>query len=72
MPIRVSAPSGPHAFVAPEDSRLGMALSGGGSISGANQAGAQMAIAGATVRSQQCVLPGCGKLPTDPIHQPED
>jgi len=72
MAKRVGAPSGPHEFVAPEDSRLGLALAGGGSLSGATQSGAQFAMADATLRSQRCALPGCGKLRTDPIHEPED
>ncbi len=63
--------SGPHPFVEPPDSRLGLAIGAGQSASQL-QSAASALVAGATVRPARCALPGCGKLRDDPIHWPAD
>jgi hypothetical protein len=67
---RSMGPSGPHPFVRPDDSRLGLALSAAGTPG--LQMGSRLALADASVRAPEarCALGGCGKLREDPIHRP--
>jgi hypothetical protein len=63
-------PGSPHAFRPMNDPGMGAAAAGsGGTISG--QALAMDAVVtGNLVREQRCGVPGCNRMPDDPIHFP--
>jgi hypothetical protein len=69
---RLGGTSGPHAFVEPDDNRLGLAMSAV-RAPGAGWA-PSVAMTDATVRTHGvgCALPGCGRGREDPVHVPPD
>jgi hypothetical protein len=69
---RLGGTSGPHRFVAPEDNRLGLAMSTA-RAPGTGMA-QSLAVTDASVRAHgaRCAAPGCGKAREDPIHLPPD
>jgi hypothetical protein len=70
----MTASSGPHAFVRPPDPRMGMALGAGHThqMGGSSGMLPSLLIAEATLRTERCAVPGCGKDRDDPIHWPAE
>jgi hypothetical protein len=64
--------SGPHRFIEPEDTRLGLAMSAV-RAPGTGMAGS-IAMTDASVRANdaRCAMPGCGKARGNAIHLPPD
>jgi hypothetical protein len=69
---RLGGTSGPHAFVEPDDNRLGLAMS---AVRAPGTGMAQsLAVTDASLRGHRarCAMAGCGKAREDPIHLPAD
>lgn len=66
---RTAVTSGPHPFVKPDDSRLGLAMA---ASQPDLQMGPGLAVADASVRASRCAMAGCGKDRADAIHHLPD
>jgi hypothetical protein len=64
-----TGPSGKHPFVAPGDSRSGLA---GASVQGGLQQASPLAVTAASLRVARCAMKGCGKARHDAIHELAD
>jgi hypothetical protein len=69
---RLGGTSGPHRFVEPEDSRLGLAMSAARAPGSSFSSSVAMTDASVRARGARCAMPGCGKTRDDPIHLPPD
>lgn len=62
---RTAVTSGPHPFVPPDDSRLGLAMA---ASQPELQMGPGLAVANASLRGGRCAMAGCGRGRDDAIH----
>jgi hypothetical protein len=69
---RPGGTSGPHRFVEPEDSRLGLAMSAARAPGSGWAPSVAMTDASVRAGDARCALPGCGRRHDDPIHLPPD